>query len=381
MMREAKGRKLRRKASAASVPLSLGERKNHRTERDEYATKAALAAQSVTADNMSDGLPGAENRVKRRLAYITVSTAILAIGCTATMLFAKEPADSQKRAKPPKWPADVLDAFYPDARTKLVGTRPDYEHSQAIADAGKNSDKTEPGATKTAGGWSKLIDAETIETEIKRTSPELAKVVKSPGEFKGGGYKECRRDFSVLATLFALSAEYDGDIRWQDAAPALRDLFSRAGHNCKSGSDQTFQEAVQRKQDLADLIAGTRPKGKEAERKADWPKVADRPPLMQRMNIAHEDRLKKWMANKGEFTAHHDDVKHEAQLVAAIADIIGREGFEFADDEKYTKCAQELREAATDVSAAVDTDNLGRAQQAGNRMTKACADCHEGFRS
>ena len=101
---------------------------------------------------MSEGLPGAENRVKHRLAYITVSTAMVAIGCTTAMLLAKEPADSQKRAKPPKWSADVLDAFYPDARTKLVGTRPDYEHAQAIANAGKDSVKTEPGAAKTAGG-------------------------------------------------------------------------------------------------------------------------------------------------------------------------------------------------------------------------------------
>ena len=124
-------------------------------------------------------------------------------------------------------------------------------------------------------------------------------------------------------------AEYDGDVRWQDAAPALRDLFARAGHNCKVGTDQTFQEAAQRKQDLADLIAGNRPKATDAERKADWPKVADRPPLMQRMNIAHQDRLKKWLANKGEFTAHRDEVKHESQLVATIADIIGREGFEY----------------------------------------------------
>jgi hypothetical protein len=319
--------------------------------------------------------------LNRRLANIIALPTVIATCCAAAILLAKEQTHSQKGAKPPKWSADVLDAFYPDARTKLVGTRPDYERAQAIAGDGKNPDKTRPGATKSAGGWSKLIDAETIETEIKRIGPELAKVAKSPSEFKGGGYKECRRHFSVLATLFAVSAEYDGDVRWQDAAPVLRDLFSRAGHNCKAGSDQTFQEAVQRKQDLADLVAGTRPKAKEAERKADWTRVADRPPLMQRMNIAHEERLKKWLANKGEFTAHHDDAKHEAQLIAAIADIIGREGFEFADDENYTKNAHELRQAAAEVSAAVETDNLEQAQQAGNRMTKACADCHEGFRS
>lgn len=342
----------------------------------------ALAAQSAAADNMSDGI-GPERRIvlNCRLVDRAALTAVVAICCTSTILLAKEKASSKEGAKPPKWSADDLNAFYPDARTKLVGARPDYQKAQAVAAAGSSKEGSEAGQAKSAGGWSKLIDAETIETEIKRAGPELAKVAKSPSEFKGGGYKECRRQFSVLAVLFAVSAEYDGEVRWQDAAPALRDLYSRAGHNCKAGSDQTYQEAVLRKQDLTELIAGSRPKVKEAERKADWSKVADRPPLMQRMNIAHEDRLKKWLANKGEFTAHHDDVKHEAQLVATIADIIGREGFEYADDDNYKKFTEQLRQAATEVSAAVDSDNLEQAQQAGNRMTKACADCHEGFRS
>jgi hypothetical protein len=303
----------------------------------------------------------------------------LCMCCASAMLLAAEPTKKNEGVPPPKWSADDLNAFFPDARMKLVGARPDYQKAQALK-ASNTTGGANSAQAKSAGGWSKLIDAETIETEIKRVGPSLAKATRSPSEFKGGGYKECRREFSLLAMLFGITAEYDGDIRWQDASPTLRDLFSRAGHNCKAGSDQTYQEAVQRRQDLTDLIAGTRPKAKEAERKADWPKVADRPPLMQRMNAAHEDRLKKWLASKGEFTAHHDDVKHESQLVAAIADIIGHEGFEYSDDEKYAKWAQDLRQAAADVSAAVETDNYDGAHEANNRMTKACADCHESFR-
>lgn len=317
--------------------------------------------------------PGQDGRALYLLCTFVV------ISGTAAMLLAEEHTKKNEGVRPPKWSADDLNTFFPDARAKLVGSRPDYQKAQAVA-ASKAAGDGNSAQASSAGGWSKLIDAETIETEIKRAGPALAKGTKSPSEFKGGGYKECRRDFSLLAALFGITAEYDGEIRWHDASPALRDLFSRAGHNCKAGSDQTFQEAVQRRQDLTELVAGSRPKGKEAERKADWPKVADRPPLMQRMNLAHEDRLKKWLASKGEFTAHHDDVKHESQLVAAIADIIGRDGFEYADDEKYSKCAQELRQAAADVSAAVDTDNYDGARAANNRMTKACADCHESFR-
>src|SRR3954468_12103856 len=296
----------------------------------------------------------------------------------AAILYAKPPAQQQKLALPPKWTADDLNTFFPDARTKLVGTRPDYSKTSKIA-TNSGSSGNAPGGGN-SGGWSKLVDAETIETEIKRTAPLIAKATAPPSEFKGGGYKECRRDFSVLAAIFTVSAEYDGDVRWHDASAGLRDLFARAGHNCKAASDQVFSEARQRKQDLADLIGGTRPAAAQAEAKADWAKLVDRPPLMQRMNIAHEDRLKKWLANKGEFTAHRDDARHEAQIAGTIADIIGREGYEYANDEQYAKLARELREGATDLSAAVEQGNYDQARQGSSRMTKACADCHEAFR-
>ena len=118
----------------------------------------------------------------------------------------------------------------------------------------------------------------------------------------------------------------------------------------------------------------------QAERVANWSQVADRPPLMQRLNIAHEERLTKWLANEREFAEHRDDVRHEAQLVAAIADVIGREGFDYWDDEQYAAYARELRQAASDVAAAVEHDNFTKSREAGGRMTKACADCHEGYR-
>ncbi|HVT28334.1 MAG TPA: hypothetical protein VHE81_10010 [Lacipirellulaceae bacterium] len=306
--------------------------------------------------------------------------ALAATLCCGLLSVARPPSGPQKFARPPKWTPDVMNVFYPDARAKLVGARPDFQHIEVVATNSRDADKSASGQSKPGTGWSKLIDADTIESEIKRISPELAKATKSPSEFKSGGFKDCRRDFSVLAALFAVDAEYDGEVRWQDVAPGLRDAFARAGHNCKAASDQTFQEAAQRRQDLGDLIAGNRPKTTTAVRRADWSTVADRPPLMQRLNIAHQDRLTKWLATKTEFAAHRDDVKTEAQLAATIADIIGHEGYEYWDDESYAKFARSLRQAASDVAAAVDADNYEQAQQANNRMSKACIDCHEGFR-
>ena len=315
-----------------------------------------------------------------------MALAIAAIFGSAVIVWAKEPAKPPKRARPPKWSPDVLDAFFPDARTKLVGNRPDYEKAADVAAAAKppaegaaNAGAGEPAADASVG-WSKLIDAETIETEIKRVAQEVSKSVTAPAQFKGGGYKDCRREFSVLAAMFAIAGEYDGDVRWKDSAPLLRDVFARAGRNCKVGTDQTFQEATLRKQNLADLISGTRPKTSSAERKAVWPQVVDRPPLMQRMNIGQQDRLQKWLANKGEFTAHHDDAKHEAQLLTTIAEIITREGYEYADDDTYAGYARDLKQASTDVAVAIDQNNYEQARQALGKASKACTECHEGYR-
>jgi hypothetical protein len=219
-----------------------------------------------------------------------------------------------------------------------------------------------------------------IETEIKRLSPEVAQAAATPSAFKGGAYEDCRRLFSELALLFAVAADYDGDVRWKDSAPALRDAFARAGRNCKVGTDQTFNESKQRAQDLADLIGGSRPKLPQPANDNQWSQVADRPPLMQRLNIAHEDRLRRWLANEREFQQHQDDVRHEAQLVAAIADVIGREGYDYSEDEEYATHASALREAAMEISSAVELDNFEQAQKAVNRATKSCADCHELYR-
>jgi hypothetical protein len=296
-------------------------------------------------------------------------------------LLAAEHWDKPKRARPPKWSADVMEAFFEDAREKLEGERPDYAANSAIAasQSPASSQGSAPQAPA-AFAWSKIIDAETLETEIKRLAQAVTQDVTSPSEFKGGAYQKCRRHFSVLATLFAIAAEYDGEVRWQDAAPALRDLFARAGYNCKVGTDQTYQEAKQRKQDLADLVSGSRPRAAEAEREADWSQVSDRPPLMQRLNIAHEERLTKWLASEREFGRQSEEVRHEAQVVAAIAETIGREGFDYWDDEQYAEYARTLKQSATDMAAAVELDNFQQAREAGNRMTKACADCHDGYR-
>jgi hypothetical protein len=277
----------------------------------------------------------------------------------------------------------VFDAFFPDARKMLVGPRPDY--SAIAGDRGTaarvNAEGSPaPQSRPTSAQWSKLIAPETIESEIKRLAQSVAADVTTPGPFKGEGFKACRRHFSLLAVLFAVTGEYDGSARWQDIAPGLREAFARAGHNAKVGTDATYNEATARKRDLEELVRGSRPQVPTAEKAVNWRQLADRPPLMQRLNVAHQERLVKWLANEREFTAHRDDVRHEAQIVAMLADVVGHEGFEYWDDQEYAGFARELREAATDVSTAAGLKNYEQTRRALDRATKACANCHDAYR-
>jgi cytochrome c556 len=305
------------------------------------------------------------------------------------MLFAA-PRNKEKpeRARPPKWSQDDLDTFFEDARKTLVGRRPDYSMAsgqrQLAVTSPPATDSASPFTTHTAPGqlrWSTLISPETIEDEIKRIGRALREHVKTPSAFKGGGYRDCRQHFSMLAALFAVAAEHDADVRWNENAASLRDRFARAGFNCKAGSDATFNEARQRVEDLDELIRGGRIGDASADRAAVWPEVADRPPLMARMETAFEEQLDPLLADGGAFRKNADEIRHHAELVALLAELVPQEGYEYADDEDFVEHAQAVRDAAKSITEAVESRSYQPARAAAGRISKACSECHEGYKS
>jgi hypothetical protein len=285
-----------------------------------------------------------------------------------------------RRARPPKFSKSIEDAFFPDAREKLVGPRPTVAKSLALPNAAPaNSAGAAPSGS--GRGWSRLLSAEAVEDEIKSQQRQLADSVKNPAKFKGGGYQEARGGLSVLAVMFAVAAEYDGSIRWRREAAAARDLFSRAGFNCKAGSDASYNEAKARALDLETLVRGGPLQLPAAAGDAAWPKVADRPPLMKRLEQAQQQAVAPLVASKAEFERHVDRLAHEAQIIAAMAEVISREGYEFADDETYLEYARAMQRQALQVRDAAMAKNYEQARQAAGELGKACSTCHEGYRS
>jgi cytochrome c556 len=307
---------------------------------------------------------------------------VLALGLVAWLPLESSAAPPVKRARPPEFNKSITDAFFPDAREKLVGTRP--QRSAAPVKNGtvrpvKSPDEAEHGNPEQ--GWKKLVTAEVVEDEIKAQQIKLDAAVGNATRFKGGEYQRARLHLSMLAALFAIAAEYDEPIRWKREAPAVRDLMARAGFNCKVGTDASLKDARARADDLQNLVRGSSLKLPAPTAEPAWPKIADRAQLMKRLEQAQQHGLAPWTANSGEFSKNAERLSHEAQLVAALAEIIGREGYEYADDETFREFARALGTQATVVREAVERKDYEQARKAVGEISKSCNNCHEGFRS
>ena len=273
----------------------------------------------------------------------------------------------------------MLDAFFDDARDELMGERP----AAASASVAGTAAEGDPGQQSPGAGrvtWSQLIDGDTLAAEVKRIAGRLGEPLANSAIFKAGGYKQCRADFSLLAVLFGVIADYDGDARWKADAATLRDAAARAGRNCKTATDQTFAEATLRKTELDDIVRGERLAGAEAKALAQWSELSDRPPLMQRMERALQEGVSPKLADARTFARAADDVRHEAEMLALLADIIQREDYEFWDDETFQGFANDLRAAAQDLTRAAVEQNYNAAREAAGRASQACSACHEGYR-
>jgi hypothetical protein len=308
---------------------------------------------------------------------------VLLAALPAFLLAQTKAPKTVKRAQPPKLKSDT---FYADAfKEGLVGERPADLGKAASVVAGGGASSVPAagsGAVAAGGGWSGLISAVTIEDAIKTLKQQVDKEVTTLSDFKGKGHKLARRDYSLLALLFAIASEYDGDVRWKKDAPAARDAFGRSAANFKVATDQAFNEAKARKVELNELVGGSSPfAGKTADAKAQWGQVTGRAPLMQFLESAWEPRLKPALSDKAQFTANSDKVLRDAEMFAAIGEVLAKEGMEDADTAEYKAFCAKLRDSSKQIIEAVKQKDFDQASKASANIGKACAECHENYRA
>ena len=265
---------------------------------------------------------------------------------------------------PPKFnSAEVSQVFFTDVFSKLQGERPATPTANAAAERCCNGHGDSGCRTRRhpagAGGWSKLISSGTIEDEIKAIKLEVDKNVTTPSDFAGRGHKIIRREFSFLAMLFAVIAEYDGEVRFKKDAATARDLFSRTANNTKAGGNtNVFSEAKLRKADLDELLSGSSLPAQPAGETPEWGVIIDRSPLMQRLEAIYQEKVAKSLASKDEFGKHSEEILHEAELISVMATVLTKPGMNDADDQTYAGFANSMKSAASEIVDAVKAEKL-----------------------
>jgi hypothetical protein len=280
---------------------------------------------------------------------------------------------------PSTWEPEVLDAFFRDALKELgpsgPSRRPASPHSAPSPPT--SGDQPPRGEQR----WSKVISAEALEDEVKELAVQLADDVKSLAHFKAAGYQQARTDFGQLAALFGIIGQYDGQVRWKDQAPALRDLLGLTGQNCKAASDAAYRQAQGRASDLAELVRGGQIELPRPSSEGEaWSTVVERPALMSRLELAQEKRLAGVAADRLKLDRQREAIRHEAQIIAALARLIREPGYEFAEDPNFRRQAVELEQGGIELFGAAGEKNPSAMEAAIRRIGQSCERCHGDFR-
>ena len=321
----------------------------------------------------------------RRFPWHSTLPAVIAV-LVAAAAFGQSPRTKPvRRSTPPptSWDKATSGTFFDDAFTMLEGKRPDFAAAGSKATAGATGPAT-AGPANGAGGsfkWSALVSEETLTDENKDSKAAIAAAVARPSDFKGGGFDKAREVFSSIALAFGVIAAYDQDIRWKKDAATARDLFARAGFNCKVGTDQSFAESKARLADLEAMLDGGAPEGKpDRDEDFQWSQVAARPPLMKRLDVA-EKVVAAATASKSDFDRQLERLVREAEMVAAIGEAIQRKDYEYHDDDTYRGYAAAMRDAAVAARDAARKKDYAAAGTAIGALKKSCDACHGDYRS
>lgn len=294
---------------------------------------------------------------------------------------AQQPVD--KRAPRPDWTSEAYqtkaDIFFDNAFEALDGPRPAHlMPNQGLETASNPRPMTgaHVAETEASHGWSQLISAETLESQIKSLIQALQVSVKSPARFAGGQFRQARQEFGYLATLFRVVGAFDGDVRWKQSALAASKRSATAAAVCRSGDAAAFAEAKFVRGDLADLLNGGRLEGTET---ASWNEAADRGGWMRWIEAA-EQRIKAAVADKNSFTRQADQLVSDAEMLRLVAQVLTEDDLEDGSDEDYEALCEALKVAASDLLDSTRAGEQRRAAEAAARVNQSCINCHEMYK-
>ena len=298
----------------------------------------------------------------------------MAFGITVRFSDAQDRWDKLPCAPRPDWSAAPgTEIFFDDAfADALQGTPPAGE---AAADAAGGDSAI--AVTK----WSSWVPADIIEDEVKSLYQELLRSVRNGSEYRRTDPQIVRRNLALLATWFAVIAEYDAEVRWRTSASAAQHQFVALTAHSPESLANSYDKVKLAVDDLQELLSGGSPwDGSAATHDASWPQAANRSLIMQRWDMAASERLAPWLANATVFERERDAVRHEAGVLAGLAEALKQDGMDDSTETEYREFTQGLQLAASRIMRAAAEQDFAAAAAGYVDVHRTCDQCHEIYR-
>ncbi|MBW3599091.1 MAG: cytochrome c, partial [Planctomycetes bacterium] len=87
-----------------------------------------------------------------------------------------------------------------------------------------------------------------------------------------------------------------------------------------------------------------------------------------------------WLLWPSSFKENQAELKRQAEIVAAIGEVLKQEGMEDAGDSDYEGYSDMMKDAALEIVQAIKDDNQEAAAKAAGQIGQACSTCHESYR-
>jgi cytochrome c556 len=227
--------------------------------------------------------------------------------------------------------------------------------------------------------WSRLVDIDVLDAEVKRIRNDLAAQLQSVGKYNTH-YQEIAVSGATLATVAQIVAEHSGSLSWKSNAPLVRDLGAKI-HDSAHATGATALHATKASyEQVVDVLDGNVPAGvPAAQPQRDFSEVAKRDAIMKRMDHSFQ-----WLKKSGPaqqiLKKQSANALHEASLLAALGRVITVGHYDSADDPKYKAHADDLSNSAAAIAAAVKSEDATAFTDAVSRVQKRCDACHADYR-
>lgn len=310
---------------------------------------------------------------------------LLTLAIPVSLLSAQATKPRPPRQKPPVFqPKDWDKVFFPDVASQLQGDDPTTGAGVATMEqaAIAEAPSTNPTSTDTATGdsrWLQRISSASLESLVKESKLRLDGIVTTPAKFAGGGYEDARREFTLLALLFAVIEEYPEEVRWQKSASLAKRKWARVAAGTKVGSPQAYNEAKLRLQDLAEMLNGNPLSDAGAAEEFVWSEALDRAALMQTLEATLRERIIPLAGDPKAVKGQPEEFSQMAELIETIGESLKLPGMSEADQENYVKWCEEMIANAESLQQAVSLGNADAVKAASAKIDQSCTNCHNDF--